>query len=83
MPLDMRGIFSVGLIKHWNRLPREVVEFHMLEIFEIWLDRALGSASLRACFQKEAGLVELRKSPTELQNYLSCISLCLQLSSVR
>ena len=30
--------FTVRLMEHWNRLPREVVEFPSLEIFEIQLD---------------------------------------------
>lgn len=60
--MDIRGIFTMGSIKHWNRLPSEVVEFPTLEIFEIQLDRALGNANLRLCFQQEAGLVDLRRS---------------------
>lgn len=60
--MDIRGIFIMGLLKHWNRLPGEVVEFPTLEIFEIQLDRALGNANLRPCFQQEAGLVDLHRS---------------------
>lgn len=62
MLLDVRGIFTVGSIKHWNRLPKEVVEFPTLEILEIRLDRALGNANLRACFPQEAELVGLHRS---------------------
>lgn len=62
MLLDVRGIFTVGSIKHWNRLPEEVVEFPTLQILEIRLDKALGNANLRVCFQQEAGLVRLHRS---------------------
>ncbi|KFW92377.1 hypothetical protein N336_02875, partial [Phalacrocorax carbo] len=40
--LDIRKkIFTVRLVKHWNSLPREVVDAPSLETFKVRLDRAL------------------------------------------
>jgi len=41
--LDIRKKFFVmRAIKHWNRLPRKVVDAPFLETFKVRLDRALG-----------------------------------------
>ncbi|KFQ92183.1 hypothetical protein Y956_00135, partial [Nipponia nippon] len=42
--LDIRKkFFTVRLVKHWNRLPREVVDAASLETFKNRLDGALGN----------------------------------------
>lgn len=83
MLLAVRGIFTVGLNKHWNRLLREVVEFHTLEIFERWLGRALGNTNLRASSQREAGLDDLHRSLVAWIILWFCVPLCPWLSSVQ
>ncbi|KFQ33862.1 hypothetical protein N332_12470, partial [Mesitornis unicolor] len=42
--LDMRKkFFTVRVMRHWHRLPREAVDAPSLEVFKARLDRALGN----------------------------------------
>ncbi|KFM09423.1 hypothetical protein AS27_00273, partial [Aptenodytes forsteri] len=42
--LDIRKkFFTMGMVRHWNRLPREVVNAPSLELFKARLDGALSN----------------------------------------
>jgi len=42
--LDIRKkCFTVWVVRHWNRLPRDVVDNPLVEMFKVRLDQALAT----------------------------------------
>jgi len=39
----MKKSFTVRVVRHWNKLPRDVVDAPSLETFKARLDKALGN----------------------------------------
>jgi len=57
--LDIRKkFFTMRVVKHWNRLPREAVDASSLEVFKARLDGALSSLVYWKMFLLMAGRLE-------------------------
>ena len=41
--LDMRKLFTVRVVRHWNRLPRDVVNATSLETLKVRLERSMST----------------------------------------
>ena len=39
----MNTYFTIKAVKHWNKLPRDVVDASFLEMFKVSLDKALSN----------------------------------------
>ena len=51
----MKKLFTVWVVRHWNRLPREAVDAASLEAFKARLDGALSNLVLRELSLPRAG----------------------------
>ena len=51
-----KNLFTVRVMAHWNRLPREAVESPSLEIFMTHLDANLCNFLELTCFSRRGGL---------------------------
>ena len=62
-----KSFFTVRVMEHWNRLPREAVESPSMEIFKTSLDAYLCNLLQGVCFSRQLGLNDLlRTLPTPL-----------------
>ena len=51
-----KNLFIVRVTEHWNQLPREVVEFHSMEIFKVCLDTFVSDLLEGTCFSGGGGV---------------------------
>jgi len=53
-----KTFFTMRVMRHWHRLPREVVDAPSLEVFKVRLDRALSNLvySVMSCPWRGVGL---------------------------
>jgi len=54
-----KKFFAMSMMKHWHRLPREVVDAPSLEVFKVRLDRALSNLVCWKVSLPRAGGLEL------------------------
>ena len=57
-----KNFFTVRVMEHWDRVPREAVESPSMEIFKTRLDTYLCDLLYGTCFGRQFGLVDLLKS---------------------
>jgi len=48
--IDIRKLFIIRVVRHWNRLPSEVVDALSLEMLKVRLDGALSNLILLSVF---------------------------------
>jgi len=57
-----KNLFMLRVTEHWNRLPREAVEFPFVEIFKTHLNAYLCNLLWGTCFSRRVGVDDLLSS---------------------
>lgn len=68
-----KKFFTVGMVKHWYRLARDVLTASFLEVLKAWFYAALSKLSSGKClcpWQKVGALCSLRSLPTQISPWL-------------